>query len=238
MRAIKNIKSLVIILLLVLLVFLLFLFVKKFDQKNLTVSAPVNNEATAEQVYLTNKKIDVEKNDNIIGDKNAALKIFVYEDVANIYSAELAATLNRLIDEYKNSLAIIVRPFITNNNLDSRQAALLIECAADQKKWFEMRGRLFLAVQQEALDLNNFNEYVKEVDLDEKALQNCLTSQEKYAKMDELVSSADSYGVIGAPTMFIGDDMIVGARPYDDYTDSSGEVVNGLKTIIENRLSR
>ena len=57
-----------------------------------------------------------------------------------------------------------------------------------------------------------------------------LPSLEKSAKLSE---SAKDYAVIGAPTIFINDSLIVGARPYEDYVDSNGDKVDGLKTIIE-----
>jgi len=237
MKIIKSIKSLIIILLVILLAILLFVFIKKFNSSTDVKHASLNSGAVTEQTYLAKAKISLEKSDKVIGDRNAALKIFVYEDNANIYSAELADNLRRLYDENKNRLAIIVRPFFSQRNVLAREAALLVECAADEGKWLEMRDFLFKMAKTESLELNSFLEYGREVGLSVEALQMCLTSQEKYAKIDWLVSEADIYGVTGAPTIFIDEEMIPGARPYDDYADSDGELVDGLKTVIEKRLT-
>ena len=63
-----------------------------------------------------------------------------------------------------------------------------------------------------------------------------MTNQEKLAKIEELSREAEQYEVMGAPTIFIDNEMILGARPYEDYVDSNGEQVAGLKTIISKKL--
>jgi protein-disulfide isomerase len=238
MKAIQNIKNIVIILLIILLVFLLFFFISRLKTEEGPRSVMVGPESMAEQVFLAKEKLSLEKEDRIIGDRKAPLQVFVYEDVSNVYSAELASTLERLHNDYKKELVIIVRPFISRASLISRDAALLVECAADQNKWLEMRTLLLSMVKNESLDLNNFTEYGQQIGLEDNAFQVCLTSQEKYAKIDELADRASSYDILGAPTMFIGEEMIIGARPYDDYKDSSGDSVDGLKTIIGKRLKK
>lgn len=238
MKAIKNIKIIVIALLVILLAILIVFSFSKF-KKGETGSVPVgDNSVAGEQVYLAGNKVEIEETDRLIGNKQSDVKIFVYEDNSNIYSAQLADTLDRLYSENQDKIALVVRPFVAKTNLLSRDAALMIECASDQGKWSEMRKLLFDKVKSDSLNLNNFSEYGQEIGLEEGAFNSCLTSQEKYAKIDELAAQADAYGVIGAPTIFIGEELIPGARPYDDYTDANGEKVDGLKTLLEKRLTK
>lgn len=238
MKAIKNIKIIVIVLLLVLLAALVFFSIARFKKGDTEQEIIASKTTDGAQVYLAENKVDLEEGDRMIGDKKAPVSIIVYEDASNIYSAQLADTLDRLYNENQEELALVIRPFITKTNLSSRDAALLIECAADQGKWTEMRKLLFDRVKDDGLNLNDFSEYIKEIGLDESSFKTCLTSPEKYAKMDELADRAEAYGIIGAPTIFIGEEMIPGARPYDDYTDSNGEKAAGLKTILDKKLGK
>lgn len=236
MKAIKNIKIIIIVALLVLLVALVIFSIAKFKKGGTEIAAITDQTTAGEQMYLAGNKVELEEADRLIGDRKAEVKIVVYEDTSNIYSAQLADTLERLYNENQGKLAIAVRPFIAKTNLDSRDAALLVECAADQEKWAEMRKLLFNRAKENSLNLNDSSEYGREIGLDEGSFKTCLTSLEKYAKIDELANQADAYGIIGAPTIFIGEEMIPGARPYDDYTDANGEKVEGLKTLLDKRL--
>lgn len=235
MKAIKNIKIIVIGLLLILLVALVTFSITKFKKEEIGLSV-VNKAAVGEQTYLVSNKVELEDSDRLIGNKKADVKVIVYEDASNIYSAQLADTMERLYNENQGKLVIAIRPFIAKTNLSSRDAALFIECAADQGKWMEMRKSLLNKTQEDSLNLNDFSEYGKEIGLNEESFKACLTSPEKYAKIDELAYQADAYGIIGAPTIFMGEEMIPGARPYDDYTDANGEKVEGLKTLLNKRL--
>ena len=238
MKAIKNIKIIVIALLVILLIILVVFSFDKFKKEETEQGMVSSSPVAGEQVYLAGGKVDIEEVDRLIGDKGATVKIFVYEDNSNIYSAQLAETMDRLYSENQGQVALVIRPFVAKTNLLSRDTALTIECASDQGKWLEMRKLLFDRVKSDSLNLTDFSEYSQEVGLDEEAFGACLTSPEKYAKIDELAAQADAYGVIGAPTIFIGEEMIPGARPYDDYTDANGEKVDGLKTLLGKRLAK
>ena len=48
--------------------------------------------------------------------------------------------------------------------------------------------------------------------------------------------AAANFSVYGAPTVFIGEEMIVGARPYSNFTDSNGDEIEGLKQVIARQL--
>lgn len=188
------------------------------------------------QSYAAGKILSLKEGDKIFGSKDATLKIFVYEDNASPYSAKLADTLNKLYSEQPTKLAIIVRPFVSKNSDLSQEAALAVMCASESDKWIAMRALLFAQTKNNNLNFADFGKYATQVGLDEKLFADCLTNKEKSAKIDELSAEAASYNVYGAPTIFIGDEMILGARPYADYVDSNGDSIEGLKTTIDKKL--
>jgi len=244
MKKNKNInnKKVVIILAVILLaaIILAIFNLIKSKNNNQPVAAKVNVLAsdTKEQAYTASKTPTLKADDKIFGSKDAPIKIFVYEDSASVFSAKFADTLDKIYTDEPNNVAIVVRPFISENSSDSQEGALAIECAGDQDKWTAMRALIFSKAKNEELNFKELNEYAQQIGLDVNVFSVCLTNQAKSAKIEELSSEAGNYDVIGTPTIFIGNEMILGARPYEDYVDSNGENVDGLKTIINKRLNR
>lgn len=237
----KN-KGLIAILAIMIVVAIFLVVLSRFKNNNDKIGGQVkagNNVSAGdakEQTYSAPKAPVMKDDDKIFGSKDAPVKIFVYEDSASIYSAKLADTLDKIYANEPNNVTIIVRPFVSENSSDSKKGALAIECAGDQDKWAAMRALIFSKTKNEELNSGELAGYAQQIGLDGSKFSACLTNQAKSAKIEELNSEAGSYDVIGAPTIFIGDEMILGARPYDDYVDSNGENVDGLKTIVDRKL--
>ncbi len=202
---------------------------------NMKAGNPPVKEAKA-QSYASLKTPVVKADDKMFGSPEAKVKVFVYEDVSSLYSAKLADTLDKLYSEDSSQIAIIVRPFISPNSTISKEAALALECAGDQNKWVPMRALLFAKAKNADLSSFDFGKYAEQVDLDKGVFLSCLTNQAKSAKLEELSAEAGSYNILGAPTIFISDEMILGARPYEDYIDSNGDSIEGLKTLIDKKI--
>jgi protein-disulfide isomerase len=180
--------------------------------------------------------LEVKADDNIIGSDKASLKVFVYEDYSSKYSSELAETLNKIFLEADNQLMIIVRPYALSSSIISRETALATMCAKDLGKWETMRTFLLAAVKDGALSDVGFSGYANAIQVNEDEFKACLTNEEKSVKLDELMLNAKEQLVLGAPTIIVGNDMILGARPYADYVDSNGDSIEGLKTVIMKKL--
>jgi len=185
------------------------------------------------QSYEIKKNPELTADDKTSGAKNAKLNIFVYEDYANIYSANLADTLEKIKSE--SAVSIIVRPYVSADIL-SKNAALAMACSND--KWVEMRALLFAQVKNKQLSLDNFSANAKQIGLDENEFNNCLTNPEKSRTIEKSQEDMKAYSVTGAPTMFVGDELVIGARPYDDYVDSNGDKIEGLKNLVDRKLGK
>lgn len=226
---------------LLVLVIIIFFWIGKDKIKSIT---PPENQSTRGtdgiqvQSYAAPQAPSLAAGDLILGDKNAPLKIFVYEDYASPYSAALADTLNRIQAEAGGRIAVISRPFVVGSSPAAYQAVAAVECAADSGKGAEMRD-LFLAwAKNHQAPMTDLSGLAATVGLDQTAFGQCLTNEGKSGKIEQLETDAARYQVQGAPTMFIGDEMIVGARPYADFTDSNGDRIEGLKTIVGQKLSK
>jgi protein-disulfide isomerase len=176
--------------------------------------------------------------DNIIGSKEALLTIFVYEDYASPYSTDLATTLKRIISESGDKLAVVVRPFVTAGNNFSREGALALMCAADADKFEAMRDLVLADAKEGKLQAGVFNTYATSLGIEENTFSACLTNEEKSVKLEAVIAEADKNLVLGAPTIFVGNEMIIGARPYSDFVDSNGDAIEGLRAVIDRQLGQ
>ncbi len=208
-------------------------------KKSATSNSPLTvrpSEARA-QSFVSSKYPELKAEDKVFGSASAPLKIFVYEDYTNIYSAKLADTLDKIRVESGDKVAVVIRPYFKNSPLAS-QAQAAVDCAGEQGKWVEMRALLFAQTSNKQLSAGNFSAYAGQIGLNASDFASCLTKSQKSVKIEQSVKEAETYTVQGAPTIFVGNEIILGARPYDDFTDSNGDKIEGLKTVVERLIKK
>ncbi|MBN2854314.1 thioredoxin domain-containing protein [Patescibacteria group bacterium] len=227
-------KKYLLVVVILMIIAALGLSIANFLGKNLANKNSENEVVLEEEVevgngnYLVVSRPEIEAGDMILGNKKAGLKIFVYEDYDDLFSAKLASDLDRLLIEKGNDLAIIFRPFIGLSE-NSAENALLLDCVKDLSAWQTLRKKLMSNLEGNSLSSDN------ESLLDDNIIS-CLTEKEKSGRIEELKKDALNYQVFGSPTLFIGNEMVLGARPYENYLDSSGLEVEGLKSLVDRVL--
>lgn len=189
------------------------------------------------QSYLAEKNPEVRETDRVFGSLKALVPIIVYEDYSNLYSATLADTLEKIWQEYGEQVAIIVRPYVSADSLLSEPSSLALDCAQAEGKWKEMRALLFTQVKNQQLQKESLGAYAKQLGLDEGKFLACLTNPQKSERIEQARVELKDYNILGAPTLFVIDEMVLGARPYEDYQDSSGDEIEGLKGLVERKLA-
>ena len=225
----KNKKYLLVVVILMIIA-ALGLSIANFLEKNLANKNFVNDLVLKEKEvevsngnYLVVNTPEMKVGDMVLGNRNAKLKIFVYEDYDDLFSAKLALDLDRLLIEKGNDLAIVFRPFIGLSK-NSADYALALDCVSDLGPWQVLRKKLMVNFegQENILDEN---------------LYSCLIEKERSGRIEELKKGALDYQVFGSPTLFIGNEMVLGARPYENYLDSSDLEVEGLKSLVDRVLA-
>ena len=116
------------------------------------------------------------------------------------------------------------------------QAAQAVECAFVKEKGWEFRQSLLEIVKSRSLLPEDFALIANKLGLSEEEFTTCLSDQQKAIDLAAQSKDAAKYGVIGAPTLFIGNEMINGARPLNDFVDSANDKIEGLNTIIQRKL--
>jgi protein-disulfide isomerase len=178
----------------------------------------------------------VSAQEKIIGSINAPVKILVYEDYNNLFSAELAVSLSKIKEMFGDEVVIAVRPFVLRGDVVSLDSAMAVECSMTEGSWTDMRSVIFSAIINNDFSVDKINQEVEKQGLDKEKFTQCLTSLEKQGLILQVAENAKEFSVYGAPTIFVGNELIIGARPYEDYQDETGTKVEGLKSLVERQI--
>jgi protein-disulfide isomerase len=192
-------------------------------------------EMAGQKLIQPVKQID--KNDNYWGDINSKIQLVVYCDYTDVFCANFNDVLEKLKTEYKDSLAIAYRHYLLSGST-SLSTAEISECAAEQGKFSEMNGELVALSKDNKIALFNKEEAAKKINLNLAKFDNCINTEKFKEKITVENTRAVAEGVMGAPTVFINGQILPGAYPFDDFTDSSGAQRTGLKTIIDSYLKK
>jgi len=174
--------------------------------------------------------------DYVWGEKGSPVKIIVYSDFQCPFCATYADTLKQAETEFTNKIVVAFRHFPLPGHEEAMNAALASECAGEQGKFLGMYDQLFNDNKANDFSKDRFNADAKNLGLDMKKFNQCLKTGKYGDKIQSQIDEANKLGVIGAPTTFINGDIVPGARPYDDFTDSQGNKAPGLKTLIIGHL--
>mgnify|MGYP000875690513 CR=1 FL=1 len=242
MEAKKTIRIIFFLIALAIIIFLSVIFINsRIDSKEVSKdlipgeNVPALNTEHSQSYQAVNLPV-ISADDFVSSQEEKKLDLIVYEDYADLFSADFASSLDQVQSEFGNQVRIAFRPFTVANSDLSLQAALAVRCAADAGQGQEFRDKVFSAVRENKLMLESLVTFASELSLNSEEFQACLTNSEKKEKIGGLMAGAENFSVYGAPAIFIGDEMIVGARPYEAFTDSNGDEIEGLKQVIERQL--
>ena len=242
MEAKKTIKIIFFLIALAIIIFLSVLFINnRIDSKEIAndllpgENVPALSTEHSQSYQAVNLPV-ISAEDFVSSKEEKSLDLIVYEDYADLFSADFSLSLKQVQSEFGNQVKIAFRPFAVASSELSLQAALAVRCAADAGQGQEFREKVFMAVGENKLTLEALAVFASELSLNSEEFQACLTNPEKKEKIGGLMAGAENFSVYGAPAIFIGDEMIIGARPYEAFIDSNGDEIEGLKQVIERQL--
>lgn len=240
-KAIKNILILVVV---VVAIFFLILFLNGHIESKEGARINYENEVNLDEDLLITGgqqsysaiKQPVINEDDFVSGQGGALDLIVYEDYTDVFSANFNTSLELAKQNFPNRLRIIYRPFSTANTEASWQAAVALSCAVDSNQGEAFRQKMLAVVVASKFGQEDLITWAEELGLNKEDFQNCLTNSKKKGRIETMMSQAKDFSVYGAPTVFVGDEMLIGARPYETFTDSNGDEIEGLKQVIERQL--
>jgi len=120
-------------------------------------------------------------------------------------------------------LRVISRSMPLSFHANAPSAANAALCADAQKKFWEMREKLF--ANNTTLSASNYVRYAQELNLDHAAFQSCLASNTYAAQIAQDNRDGEAVNITGTPSFVLGKlsgdkvtgPVIVGARPYASF---------------------
>lgn len=171
-------------------------------------------------------------NASIIGDINAPLTIFIFDDFQCPYCKQLHEEAVKTIRESyvkEEKVKIILRnkAFLGPESVLAGQAA---QCAKDQNAFENYADKLFAEQNGEnrGTYINpNLKRFAKEIGLDENTFNTCLDSNKYESFIKAETKATDALGIRSTPTIFIDGQKIDGLRSF-----------SYLQPIIDNALAK
>lgn len=139
--------------------------------------------------------------------------------------AAMDSVLDQLVTEYSDSVLHVWKDFpVPRVHEQAQAAAEAARCAQDQGVFWEYHDALLS--QQDTLILQPWTSIAKDLSLDTKAFEVCLSSGEKEQLVVQGYFTARMLGIEETPTYYINDQLLTGAKTIEE-----------LRAIIEEELS-
>ncbi len=154
----------------------------------------------------TNVKVTVDKDDPILGEKDAKISIVEFSDFQCPFCARAATGA---VAEFKNSdyfkngeVNLIYKDFPLNSiHTFAQKAAEAAQCAYDQDKFWEYHDKLF--ENQRALTVDDLKKYATDLELNTGDFNECLDSGKYIKEVNADLSAATAAGGQGTPYFVI-----------------------------------
>ncbi|MBR9690115.1 thioredoxin domain-containing protein [Candidatus Woesearchaeota archaeon] len=123
--------------------------------------------------------------------------------------------LKQIRQNFGDAVVIEYKHFPLSFHANAQKAAEASECAREQGKFWEYHDKLF--ENQKSLGVESLKQYAKELGLNTQSFNACLDDGVKAQLVRDQFLEGQSKGVSGTPAFFIGDSMISGAQPYENF---------------------
>lgn len=196
-----------------------------------------NKEAIDSAIKKTYGQVnDINDDDHVMGGVEASVQFIVYSDFECPYCAQFSGTIKKIKDTFGDSIIIAFRHFPLSKHRKALLASIASECAAEQGEFWEMHDKIFEDNKNGNLEKEQFVKDAEDIGLDADEFSICLDDEKYKDKIEAQIAEGKSAGVLGTPNIFVNGQTLQGAYPFEDFVDSQGNSMMGLKSIIEKHL--
>jgi protein-disulfide isomerase len=190
--------------------------------------APWESEGEAtpsEFIIPTPRPADIPRQGTTLGSPDAPLTVVEYSDFLCPYCTRAALeTVPQMEEEYvaagKVKLVWKQFPLPGLHGEACIVAAIASECAAEQNAFWEYHDILFLNNANVTFNIENLKRFAQDLGLDAEKFNACLDEGKYIDKVATDYDEADRRGATGTPTFFVGQTMVVGAKPYSAFKEA------------------
>ena len=166
---------------------------------------------------------EIEEDDPIIGPPDAELTVIEFGCYICPYTKKAEKTVAEVIKHYDGRVNFQFKTFIIPRHELSYQASLAANCALDQGKYKEYHDRLFEL--QESLTESTFMPLAEEVGLDPEEFRSCMETEKFGEEVRDDTLAGTQAGVPGTPVFFVGEQSIVGPKPFRTFENIIDEAL-------------
>jgi len=168
-------------------------------------------------IYLQKPKVDVAYDPaRLRGSPSAPVVILEFSDFQCPYCQSAEPTLKKLLVKYEGQVSLAYRDLpLQEIHPQAELAAEASRCAGEQGKFWEYHDLLFQ--NQNRLHREGLMELARDLKLDEKQFDSCLSSGKYKSQVEEDRQAGLRTGVNGTPGFFINGNIVSGNQPQDSF---------------------
>jgi len=159
-----------------------------------------------------------EKNDHLLGNKNAKVTLISYSDFQCPYCRRFIPTIQETLKKYPKDVRVVFRHFpLSSIHPFAQKAAEASECVTKlggNDAFWKMHDKLFAASEKGDLTNDVLLTLAKEVGVDQNKVKECLDKDEMKARVEAFFASGNDSGVEGTPATFVNGKLVSGALPF------------------------
>lgn len=167
----------------------------------------MHSSVVPEKGTTSKELLKVNKSDWTKGNKNSSVVLIEYLDFECEACGAYYPLVKQLSEEYKNDVLFVSRYFPLPGHKNGLPAALAVEAAGKQGKFWEMYNLLFenqtVWGEKPASDPTIFENYAKELGLDTEKFKQDVSSDEVKNRVSRDRDSGTQLGVNGTPSFFL-----------------------------------
>jgi protein-disulfide isomerase len=166
-----------------------------------------------------------------IGSDEAKVKVFEFTDFQCPFCKNFhQSVIAQLLKEYGDKIQFVFKNYPLQSHAQANVAALAGACANEQGKFVEYSDKLFATQdvwgkQKDATA--TLKGYAATLKLNVVDFNKCLDDKKYQDLIDQTKTEAQSFGIQGTPTMFIGNEIQNSSAKYDD-----------IKKVIDDQLAK
>jgi len=167
------------------------------------------------------KLLEVVSDDYIKGNKEAKVTIVEYLDFECEACGAYYPVVKALMDEFGQDVRFVTRYFPLPGHKNSVPAALAVEAAAKQGKYWEMHDLLFTEQrnwgEKPSADPKIFEGYAKSLGLNMEQYAKDISSKEVKERVLRDKNAGTRLGISGTPTFFVNGSKIPNPKGLEDF---------------------
>jgi protein-disulfide isomerase len=168
-------------------------------------------------------EMEITKNDHVLGNPNAPIKIFEFSDFQCPYCQKFHEVMHKVIEERGDEVAWVFKQFPIASHPLGMPGAMATECAGEQGKFWEMSDKIFDNFDTNTAD--SFAVYAEELGLNVDQYNSCVENEKYKEKIVNDYNLGAESGVRGTPSSFVNGQLLPGAVPFENMQ----EIIDSLK---------